>query len=342
MINIEDRHLEVVKKILNKYDYSFFLFGSRITTKAKKFSDIDLLYFEHIPNNIILQLEEEFEESDLPYKVDLVNYHKCDFDFQQIIANQYICLQSSTTLHLIEQNHLGHFISLPKALGFEVYQKGTAYIINSSLATSMFNIVYGATNIAIEQIIQQFQGQPFAWWIPASLKTPELTQRLTQAGLALETTEHAMICNLNTIQSTQHKQSKLKIKQVQNNRDLQDFIKIIEAYDQLARKFYTQLNNSNFNSYCEQLFIGYANEQPVTIATLFLAQNSAAIFNLITINSQRRKGYGTDMMHHLLQVAKSQGVNYLTLSSSSDAGYNIYQTLGFSKIAEFECLEYKP
>lgn len=92
MINLEQKHLAIVTGILKKYDYAFFVFGSRITEKTKKFSDLDLLYFDDIPSSIILKIEEAFEESDLPFKVDLVNYHKCDKDFQNIIGSSYIRL----------------------------------------------------------------------------------------------------------------------------------------------------------------------------------------------------------------------------------------------------------
>ena len=54
-----------------------YLFGSRATGKFKKFSDIDLLY---VPNKnhpilltVITQIILNLEESDFPYKVDLVN-----------------------------------------------------------------------------------------------------------------------------------------------------------------------------------------------------------------------------------------------------------------------------
>ncbi len=92
-INIEERHLDILKRILSKYDYNFFIFGSRITPYAKKFSDIDLLYFENIPNPIRLKIDEDFEESDLPYKVDLVDYNKCDSDFKKIIGTNYLRIQ---------------------------------------------------------------------------------------------------------------------------------------------------------------------------------------------------------------------------------------------------------
>jgi predicted nucleotidyltransferase len=91
-INISDKHLAIIKNILRKYNYSFYLFGSRITDKAKQFSDVDLFYTDDIPIKHLLQLEEEFENSDLPYKVDLVDYNKCDHEFQAIMRAGNICL----------------------------------------------------------------------------------------------------------------------------------------------------------------------------------------------------------------------------------------------------------
>lgn len=53
-----------------------FIFGSRATGKHQKFSDIDILYsdFENkIPPSTIFQIVTTMEESNFPYKVDLVN-----------------------------------------------------------------------------------------------------------------------------------------------------------------------------------------------------------------------------------------------------------------------------
>jgi predicted nucleotidyltransferase len=94
MLNIEPRHLEIVKAILSKYDYEFYIFGSRITDKAKKFSDLDLFYKDNIPLRDIFLIEEEFEESNLPYKVDLIDYNSCDKEFQSIMNKNHIILQT--------------------------------------------------------------------------------------------------------------------------------------------------------------------------------------------------------------------------------------------------------
>ncbi|CAG8690029.1 10011_t:CDS:2 [Gigaspora margarita] len=63
----------ILKKILNKYPYTFYAYGSRVKGTARKFSDLDLCYQEEIPREVIYQIKEELEESDLPFIVELVN-----------------------------------------------------------------------------------------------------------------------------------------------------------------------------------------------------------------------------------------------------------------------------
>ncbi len=92
MINIKPKHLDIVLGIIGKYNYNFYAFGSRITEKIKEFSDLDLFYTENIPEKIIINIEDEFEESDLPYKVDIIDYNKCDKNFQEIMKSGYVKL----------------------------------------------------------------------------------------------------------------------------------------------------------------------------------------------------------------------------------------------------------
>ncbi len=91
---LEERHAQILYAILKPYPYSFFAFGSRVTGKHKTFSGLDLFYCEPIPQKAIFQLEEDFEESDLPFCVDLVDYERCDADFQSLIFQHYLCIQS--------------------------------------------------------------------------------------------------------------------------------------------------------------------------------------------------------------------------------------------------------
>ncbi len=79
--------MKIVKAILVKYHYVFYAYGSRVQGRHKKFSDLDLCFKENIPWDIRSYIEEDFEESDLPFEVSLLDYNACDQNFQNLIKN---------------------------------------------------------------------------------------------------------------------------------------------------------------------------------------------------------------------------------------------------------------
>lgn len=97
MINLENRHLEIIQDILKKYPYTFYAFGSRAKDKAKRFSDLDICFKDHIPLNIQSHIEEDFEESNLPFKVDLIDWHQMTKEFHILIENDLHLLQKGTS-----------------------------------------------------------------------------------------------------------------------------------------------------------------------------------------------------------------------------------------------------
>ncbi len=94
MLSIEQRHLRLVQDILNKYPYTFYAFGSRVKGNSKRGSDLDICFYEEIPLNVLSHLDEDFEESDLPFKVDIVNALTCNEDFRQLIQNDLVNLKT--------------------------------------------------------------------------------------------------------------------------------------------------------------------------------------------------------------------------------------------------------
>ena len=88
------------------------MFGSRITLVAKKLSDVDLFYNDVIPCQILGKIEEDFEESDLPYKIDIVNYHQCDTVFKKILMKKYVVLPNCEN----KLEHPIYFTSIPEAM----------------------------------------------------------------------------------------------------------------------------------------------------------------------------------------------------------------------------------
>ena len=81
-MNLEEKHLKILKEILGKHPYTFYLFGSRSKEKSSKFSDVDLCYKENIPDKTITNIKFELEESDLPFFVDLVYWDDMSEDLK--------------------------------------------------------------------------------------------------------------------------------------------------------------------------------------------------------------------------------------------------------------------
>lgn len=190
----------------------------------------------------------------------------------------------------------------------------------------------------IEEVIQQYKGQPFAWWVGPSCEPYWLPNLLVEMGFKKVTTEHAMALDLNDYIEAECPHG-LIIKQVIDSQQLEDFITILEPYDSSARSFYEKLSLKVLNEQ-ETLYVGYHKNKPALIGILFQQEDTAGIFSLLTDEKMRGKGFGTNMMHHLIQTAKSKNCRYVTLSASSDSGYRIYERLGFKTYGEFQCLEW--
>ena len=93
MIQIEEKHQNIIRDILKKYPYSFYAFASRVRNTAKKFSDLDICFFADIPWNVRGHIDEDLEASDIPFTVNLIDLALCDEDFRKIIQKDQICLQ---------------------------------------------------------------------------------------------------------------------------------------------------------------------------------------------------------------------------------------------------------
>ncbi|MFA6038226.1 MAG: nucleotidyltransferase domain-containing protein [Legionellales bacterium] len=77
ILQILKRHLPVSAQV--------WVFGSRAKSNAKPYSDLDLaidLNGETLSLQLLANLAFDFEESDLPYKVDIVDWNAIDTTFQ--------------------------------------------------------------------------------------------------------------------------------------------------------------------------------------------------------------------------------------------------------------------
>ena len=93
-LDIRPDHLKIVEEILEKHlpDREVWAFGSRVNGTAKETSDLDLVVIGE--NSLDFQtlgaLRDDFSESNLPYKVDLVDWAKIGETFREIIRKDKI------------------------------------------------------------------------------------------------------------------------------------------------------------------------------------------------------------------------------------------------------------
>ncbi len=100
-MHLEEKYLKMVKEILKKNtpELEVWAFGSRVTggNRLKKFSDLDLALKtkngEKIDSNIMSQLRDEFDESELPIKIDILDLNSVSEEFAKIIKENYKIIQ---------------------------------------------------------------------------------------------------------------------------------------------------------------------------------------------------------------------------------------------------------
>jgi predicted nucleotidyltransferase len=93
MIDVSPVHLETVKKILarNAPGLEIRAFGSRVNGSAKEHSDLDLAVIgtPSKDRKILRDLRAAFEDSDLPFRVDIVDWDRISDRFRAVIEEGY-------------------------------------------------------------------------------------------------------------------------------------------------------------------------------------------------------------------------------------------------------------
>ena len=99
-IDMRPDHGAMVRDILRAHvpQYEVWAFGSRTTGTAKPYSDLDLAIITNqpLPLAVGAALAEAFSESDLPYKVDIVDWAALSEPFRRIIERHKVGVQEGS------------------------------------------------------------------------------------------------------------------------------------------------------------------------------------------------------------------------------------------------------
>lgn len=172
-----------------------------------------------------------------------------------------------------------------------------------------------------------------SWWqvLPSSAP-PDLAQRLLTHGLTPTESRPVMTLDLAAL-TAPPTPATLRIERVNDEAALRRW------HVASAAGFESSLQDTQpyFDAYAclgfapdaaSQHYIGYVDDVAVTSATLLLAGGIAGVYDVSTIPTARRQGFGAAITTTMLHAAHQRGYRYAVLQASEE-GYGVYQRLGF-------------
>jgi predicted nucleotidyltransferase len=98
-LDLRDDHLAIIKNILKARvpEREVLAFGSRVTGRARPTSDLDLAVLGEEPLSFerIAHLKDDFSESNLPFKVDVIDWARVSDAFREVIRQEHEVLQAA-------------------------------------------------------------------------------------------------------------------------------------------------------------------------------------------------------------------------------------------------------
>lgn len=97
-IDVRPEHWKIIRHILHEHipELDVWAFGSRAKWNAKEYSDLDLAIITEKPLALTTSaaLGEAFSESDLPWRVDIVDWSATNERFRKLIEQDKVVVQT--------------------------------------------------------------------------------------------------------------------------------------------------------------------------------------------------------------------------------------------------------
>lgn len=99
-ISLDSNHLETVKRILDLHfnGLEVLAYGSRVTgVNLTPEADLDIVVVSEKPISLedMISVEKAFAESDLPFRVDIVDWAKLPESLQKVIKKENVVIQEA-------------------------------------------------------------------------------------------------------------------------------------------------------------------------------------------------------------------------------------------------------
>ncbi len=234
------------------------------------------------------------------------------------------------------------------AVSGELTKEEDFVIANTEIPTDTFNVLLPKSPniknaVKIRHGIDNFSYKeyPFSIWIDAQYLNDDWKKLMQEYDLK-ETERNVMMKLENTLNVGQRISHQLMITNVKNNEELLKYKEVfMSLFEGTPEK---DALESYFNNFSQiklgsevQMFIGCIDEMAVTTGLLIESKDSYGIYDVMTKETFRGKGIGSEMFQFLLNQTKDK--QKPVVLQASDDGENIYKRFGFIDVGEMVVFE---
>ncbi|TPG68050.1 N-acetyltransferase [Brevibacillus laterosporus] len=234
------------------------------------------------------------------------------------------------------------------AVSGELTKEEDFVIANTEIPTDTFNVLLPKSpNIKNAGKIRHgidnfsFKEYPFSTWIDAQYLNDDWKKLMQEYDLK-EAERNVMMKLENTLNVGQRISHQLMITHVRNNEELMEYKEVFMSLfegtseEDALESYFKKFSQVKLGSEV-QMFIGCIGEMTVTTGLLIESKDSYGIYDVMTKETFRGKGYGSEMFQFLLNQTKDKQ-KPVVLQASED-GKNIYKRFGFIDVGEMVVFE---
>jgi GNAT superfamily N-acetyltransferase len=221
-------------------------------------------------------------------------------------------------------------------------------IANTEIPTDTFNVLLPKSpNIKNAAKIRHgidnfsFKEYPFSTWIDAQFLNDDWKKLIQEYDLK-ESERNVMMKLENTLNIGQSNSHQLMITPVRNNEELIEYKDVFMSLfggspeKDALESYFNKFSQLKLGSEVH-MFIGFIGGMTVTTGLLIESKDSYGIYDVMTKETFRGKGYGSEMFQFLLNQTKDKQ-KPVVLQASED-GINIYKRFGFIDVGEMVVFE---